>query len=249
MSLQIFTQVAAECVELKGQLEQQIQLAESMRTQRDVALSSLHKHGIASDDFDAKVADFQTLQASNEELRAVIKQMRVEIEQLSDLSDHRNGENMPTANYVRYMEEEVRKVKSENRQLVAQLQQMKKPPTPKRKGSSPAQEDGKRSSQVRSRSPVEGEGGSSQSGAGDVHLQHRGHLIALSDTIASLQREKADLENTVRHWKEKADKLQEKLNEEQELVSPNACSAYYVFCSPQERPQLHSPMVARGVLL
>ncbi len=42
--------------------------------------------------------------------------------------------------------------------------------------------------------------------------QHRSHLIALSDTIASLQREKAELENKSREWKAKAEHLQGRLD-------------------------------------
>lgn len=189
---------------------------ESVRIQRDGAIATLQKHGISCDNhMTGYVSDLQTLKTQNEELRDVIKQMRVELEQLSDMSSQKDG--MPTANYVRYMEEEVRQVKSENRQLVEQLQQTglhRKPPTPttnvKRKSLSPAR-GGKKHN--RSISPSE-----------ESHtVHHHRHLIALSDTISSLQKEKVELENRGKEWKIETEQLQERLKEEAELV--------HIFCA------------------
>lgn len=206
-------QLTAECHELRSQLDHQTQLMETMRNQRDAAIASLNKHGISCDDITGHVMDIQTLQAQNEELREVIRQMRMELEQLSDSPiqrDHHVNQSMPTTNYVQYMEEEVRKVKSENRQLTEQLQQAAaqgKPPTP---------------NTIHKKSPNQGEkrrGHSTPpSPSVDVHLKHQTHLIALSDTIASLQREKVDMENKTREWKTKVEQLQDKLKEEEELV-------------------------------
>lgn len=196
-----------------------------MKTERDAAIATLREHGVPCDNMSVHVTDMQALQAQNTELRGIIKQMRVELEQLSDWSDHRHSKDTPTANYVRYMEEEVRKMKVENRRLSEQLQQMaahRKPPTPeagKRKSRSFTLEDRKSPGP----SALQGAGQlqpspSPSSGTRDVHRQHQSHLIALSDTIASLQREKSQAEALVQQCRGKVQELQSKLKDEQEMV-------------------------------
>lgn len=204
-----------ECQELRQKLERQATLYKTMETQRDAALATLHHHGIPCDEEVAgHMTDIRTLKAQNDEFRSIIAQMRAELEQLSDWSAHggeRSGtEGMPTADYVRYMEGEVRKLKAQSRELVEQLQRTAtqgKPPTPN-------------SVRKKARSPVQAEKQQpSEHAPPCVNVQHRNHLVALSDTIASLHREKAELENTSRDLERNVEHLQERLKEEQELVS------------------------------
>ena len=207
--------MSAECQELRTQLD----LLHTAQTQRDVAIATLQQHGIHCEDLGTQVTEVQALQRQNQELRAIIKQMRAELEQLSDWSDRRASDSTPTTNYVRYMEEEVRKVKSENRKLSEQVQQMaaqRKPPTPnsvKAKTSSPTLE--RKANHTESPDMVQVKHSSATK---DMHHQHRGHLIALSDTIASLQREKGALESQVQEWRSKCEDLQGRLKNEQEMV-------------------------------
>lgn len=180
-----------------------------MSSQRDAAITILHKHGISCDqEIASHVTKITTLSTQNRELQSVIKQMRMELEQLSEWSARKgvqqDSQDMPSLDYVRYMEEQVKKMKSENRQLAEQLQQglpQGKPPTPG----------------CVKRSPV-GERKQATPTSVDVQTQHRSHLVALSDTIASLHKEKAEAECKTREWRRKVDQLQDKLKEEQELV-------------------------------
>lgn len=216
--------MTAELLEVRVQLEHQTQLTHTTKTERDAAIATLHKHGVSCDHLGDHVTDIRTLQAQNEKLRGIIKQMRVELEQLSDWSDRCDGESVPTANYVRYMEEEVRKVKTENRKLSEKVQQtaaQRKPPTPnnaKTDSHSPIHDDRKLLSSGHDESPVPQETRRNSSPSG-VRSQHRTHLIALSDTIASLQREKGEVENQAQQWQGKVKELQDRLKEEQEMVS------------------------------
>ena len=201
-------------------MEQCSKLLDSMQNERDAALAILHQHGISSNDkdFSGCVTDMQTLRAQNDELRHTIKLMREELEQLSDLSTLKREQNVPAANYVRYMEEEVRKVKAENRQLLEQLQlgqgvAQGKPPTP----SSARSKKAKQVSPA-DRHPHSTKEQQEQKESAAVETKHRDHLIALSDTIASLQKEKGKLEIKDRDWSLKVDMLEQKLQEQNEMV-------------------------------
>lgn len=183
-----------------------------MSSQRDAAVTILHKHGISDQEIASQVTKITTLSTQNRELQNVIKQMRIELEQLSEWSTRKgvqqDSQDMPTLDYVRYMEEQVKKMKSENRQLAEQLQQgglppQGKPPTP---GSAKRSPVGERKLPAIPGTSV------------DVQAQHRGHLVALSDTIASLHKEKAEAECKIREWKGKVGQLQDKLKAEEELV-------------------------------
>ena len=213
--MSVGVQLTLECQELRQKLSQQADTEESTRSQRDAALATLHQHGLSCD-VAGHVSVMATLRAQNEEFRNIIKQMRAELEQLSDWSAQRgdpSADSMPTADYVRYMEGEVRTLKTRNRDLAEQLQQaapLGKPPTPN-------------SAKKRTRSPVRAEKKPTDhtppsSPAADT--RHRNHLIALSDTIASLHREKTALESKALEWRKNAEILQESLKEEEELVSP-----------------------------
>lgn len=206
-----------ECQELRQKLEKQRELCECIETQRDAALATLHQHGIPCDNEVAgHMTNIRTLKTQNDEFRSIIAQMRAELEQLSDWSEQRGddpaAESMPTADYVRYMEGEMRKLKSRNRDLAEQLQRTTaqgKPPTPnsaRKKARSPTPTEKKQCSDHTP--PLS---------SAEI-VQHRSHLVALSDTIASLHREKAELENTSRELKGIVEHLQERLKEEQEVV-------------------------------
>lgn len=206
-----------ECQELRQKLCKHTELQESTQNQRDAALATLHQHGISDGDMAGHMADIETLRTQNDEFRNIIKQMRAELEQLSDWSVQRGEpgtDSMPTVDYVRYMEGEVRKLKSQNRDLVEQLQQtvpQGKPPMPNsaKKRTHPltlAEKKQPSPDHTPPSSPA-------------VNAQHRNHLIALSDTIASLHREKEELQNKSREWKRNVELLQQRLKEEEELVS------------------------------
>ena len=215
----IYAQLALECEELRSTLEEQTGQLTATQQERDIAIATLNKHGLASQVTDHvmdHMTQLQHLRQQNEELHSVIRQMRQEIEQLAETPNRKpyyapNQDDrsvLPTSGYIQYMENELIKIKSENRQLLERLQQAPptgKPPTPSaspgRGGSSPT-------------SPRT----ASASSAGE-RRQHRGHLIALSDTIASLQREKGALELTVVQLKSKVEELESSLNREQEQVS------------------------------
>lgn len=207
-----------ECEELRSALEERTSVLTATQQERDIAIATLNKHGLASqvtDHVTDHMTQLQHLRQQNEELHAVIRQMRQEIEHLAETSEKKphsipiqdDRSILPTTGYIQYMENELIKIKSENRQLLERLQQAPptgKPPTPSlssgRGGSSPG-------------SPRT----ASASSAGE-RRQHRGHLIALSDTIASLQREKGALELAVVQLKSKVEELETSLSREQEQV-------------------------------
>lgn len=202
-----------ECQELHLKISQQTEMEECTRNQRDAALATLHQHGVSCD-VAGHMTDMAKLKTQNEEFRNIIKQMRGELEQLSDWSAQRgdpSNDGMPTADYVRYMEGEVRTLKSQNRDLVEQLQQtgpQGKPPTPNSAK--------KRTVQTEKKQPPPDHTPPSSPA---TNTRHRNHLIALSDTIASLHREKTELESRVQEWRKRVETLQGKLKEEEELVS------------------------------
>ena len=185
----------------------------AVQHERDIAITTLNKHGLAgqvTDHVTDHMTQLQHLRRQNEELHGVIRQMRKELEQLAHSSEtadisklttpERDRHVLPTLGYVQYMEKELVKLKSENRQLLERLQQA--PPT----GKPPTPSNGRRSP-----SPPR------TSGSGE-RRQHRSHLIALSDTIASLQKEKGSLELSVVELRSKVEELESCLSKEQEQV-------------------------------
>ena len=157
----------------------------------------------------------EQLRQQNKELHAVIRQMRQEMEQLTGFSEQRDDESHQhtsddgpalTVGYVRYMESEVVRLKSANLQLkerVQELSMMKKPPTPPLVGGS-------------KRTPSPPPTGDKPSRR---ESQHRAHLVALSDTIATLQKEKSALELEALQLNTKVRQLEESLAAHQEKVT------------------------------
>lgn len=196
--------------------------------ERDIAIATLNKHGLASqvtDHVTDHMTQLQHLRRQNEELHAVIRQMRQEIEQIAETPDGKphpvlsqeDRSILPTAGYIQYMENELIRIKSENRQLLERLQQAPptgKPPTP---SASPGRGGGNSPSSPRT---------AGASSAGE-RRQHRGHLIALSDTIASLQREKGALELALVQLRSKVEELESSLNREQEQVGGRVMESPY----------------------
>ena len=197
----------------------------AIQQERDIAIATLNKHGLVShvtNHVTDHLTQLQQLQQQNEELHRVIRQMRQELEHMAHLSvtstgknheqdGHNNNNILPTSGYVHYMEKELIKVKSENRELMERLQQSQptgKPPTPtpSSRQSSPSPPQTSKSAHV---------------GPGE-RRQHRSHLIALSDTIASLQKEKAGLELSVVQLRSRVEELEASLGNEQEQVSDSS---------------------------
>lgn len=226
-------QALAQCRDLQQTVSQQSSVVRVVQGERDVAVATLSKHGLIEEyqtvchqrgvarDHVTEPKDhvIEQLRQQNKELHGVIRQMRQEMEQLTGFSEqrdrelhHHTGDNGPalTVGYVKYMESEVVKLKSENQQLkerVQELSLMKKPPTPplvsgsKRTPSPPPTVD----------KPSKRES------------QHRSHLVALSDTIATLQKEKSALELEVLQLNTKVRQLEDSLTTHQEKVTLNYC--------------------------
>ena len=168
-------------------VSQQCGIVQAVQRERDVAIATLGRHGLteyyqaacgegvaSSHVTDPRDHVIQQLRQRNEELCVVIRQMRSEMEEITDWSEHPTNHitdkehgQVLTHGYVKYMENEVLRLKTESRELSERLQEGRKPPPSgdKRKPPSPRRES-----------------------------QHRSHLIALSDTIASLQRERQGME-------------------------------------------------------
>lgn len=220
--------MSVESKEALSKLEEHTLLCDSLQREKTAAIAVLHQHNIPwRDHVTSHVTELQNLQAQNKELHAIIKQMRTELEQLSDLTEQREnahqreGTGKPSLQYVSYLENDVCKLKSENRQLAERLAQVSKPPTPKssRRQAGPTA--------LEHPSTTTGTAGPLSVSSGDSHVarqqqKHRDQLIALSDTIASLQREKGQLERVCEECKGKAQMLQDKLKEEKEMVSSEA---------------------------
>ena len=211
-------QLSLECKEVRSALEEQTSQMMAIQQERDIAITTLNKHGLASQVAD-HVTDHMTLRQQNEELHGVIRQMRQELEQLAHLSEtprgiihEQDGHAPPTSGYVQYMEKELIRMKSENRQLLERLQQT----TPSGKPPTPTLSSGQRSPSPPRTS------NSAQVGSGE-RRQHRGHLIALSDTIASLQKEKASLELSIVQLRSRVEELETDLNKEKEQVCKLSC--------------------------
>lgn len=187
-----------------------------LRGEKDAALELLGQHNIPwTEETPANhVSEALKLQSQNRELHNIIRQMRAELEQLSDLTEQREREQeeerrkkdeaAPSTHYVTYLERDVCRLKAEIRQMSDRLAQTSKPPTPKSSKSTTGAARGVASESV-SRSRLQ--------------LQHVDQLMVLTNTIAQLQRENGELERSCGDWKEKNQQLQNKLREEREMVS------------------------------
>ena len=223
----LHVQALARCRELQKTVSEHSSVVRAVQEERDVAVATLSRHGLVEEyqsvcqqgcvaqDHVTGPKDIEQLRQQNKELHAVIRQMRQEMEKLTGFSEQ--GDNEPhrqtgddgpalTVGYVRYMESEVVRLKSENHQLkerVQELSVMKKPPTPplvfgrKRTPSPPPTGD----------KPSRRES------------QHRAHLVALSDTIATLQNKKSALELEALQLNTKVQQLEESLAAHQEKVT------------------------------
>lgn len=197
---------------------------QAVQRERDLAIASLDRHGLMEQYqtdcqrvgggageghvIDPRDHMIQQLTRQKEELHNVVKQMRREMEQLTELSDqpanetapkpdgrHKEDTGMVTTGYVKFLEKELSGLKSENRKLEEKLQESRKPPTPpppsrERKTQSPS-----------------------------VERRHRGHLIALSDTIACLQRERGEMAGEVRRLEGELERREGRIRELSEQVS------------------------------
>lgn len=206
-------------------LDEQTLQHHSVQREKDAVLGVLHKHNIPWEDhLTSHVTELQKLQSQNRELHATIKQMRSELEQLSEMTECEREQQQvgePSVQYITYLENDVCKLKSKNRQLAERLAQVSKPPTPRcsqrqagltSPGVTGDQQHPASSATVAAVSSGEG------SAVGQLQQQHREQLIALSDTIACVQREKGQLEREREEWRDKAQLLQDQLTEEKEMV-------------------------------
>ena len=216
-------QALARCRELQKTVSEQSSVVRAVQEERDVAVATLSRHGLV-DEYQSvcqqggvaqdhvtgpKDHVIEQLREQNKELHAVIRQMRQEMEQLTGFSEqgdsephHQTGDDGPalTVGYVRYMESEVVRLKSKNHQLEEQLSLMKKPPTPPHRKHTPSP-------------PPTGDKPSRR------ESQHRAHLVALSDTIATLQNKKSALELEALQLNTKVQQLEESLAAHQEKVT------------------------------
>ncbi len=193
---------------MQDQLEEQNQRLLLLQSERDAALDTLQSHGLSCDHHMTK--NISSLEAQNSELRHVIKQMREELEKLTDQPEmvgHEPSSSKVSQDYVRYMESEVRKMKLENRELLNRLQlsspQGKPPPAPPPPNSSSLKK-------VPSPPP-------SPTPPKSLRLSQH-HLVALSETIATLNREKGELERRCEEERLRTSQLQDRLKEEKEMV-------------------------------
>lgn len=129
------------------------------------------------------------LQKQNSELHSVIRQMRTELEELAEPTN----QVAASAGYIQYMEKELNDLKTRNRDLEEQVKTM---------GNPPSLDMGK---PPRPHSP-------------SVERKHRSHVIALSDTIASLQRDKCSLELEVCQGKTRLEQLEGTIKDYKEKV-------------------------------
>ena len=223
-------QALARCRDLQQTVSEQSSVVRAVQEERDVAVATLSRHGLVEEyqsvcqqggvaqdhATEAKDHVIEQLRQQNKELHAVIRQMRLEMEQLTGFSEQRENEphhqtsddgEALTVGYVKYMESEVVRLKSENHQLrerVQELSMMKKPPTPPLVGGG------------RKHTPSPPPTGDKPSRR---ESQHRAHLVALSDTIATLQKEKSALELEALQLNTKVQQLEESLTAHQEKVT------------------------------
>lgn len=145
------------------------------------------------------------LRQQNSDLHNVIRQMRTELEMITEPT------NQISASYVQYMERELQELKSRNRELEVKVQSKQisaeKPPR------SPSVERQTRGHTTNEKSHVISED------------THRSHVIALSDTIAALQRDKYGLEVELRQFKARVSQLEGQLQQHKEKVRTTLGSA------------------------
>ena len=212
-------QALARCRELQQASEQQEAVVMAAQRERDIAMATLGRHGLAeelqcreggADDHVSNPRDhmIQQLRQQNEELHQVIAEMREAMEQVTNWTEETEkpanqiaAQEVLTVGYVKYLESEVVRLKAVKRQLGERVQELsasRKPPTPP---------------------PSHDKGSATPPPSGDKNAaRHRGHLVALSDTIATLQREKVALEGQVlrlqsegQRWKETAQQHQQQV--------------------------------------
>ena len=214
-------QALAQCRELQEVSQQQETVVRAAQRERDVAMATLGRHGLA-EEFQAVCREagagdhvtnpkdhmIQQLQQQNEELRTVIAEMREAMEQVTNRTEKTKkpasqvgAQAVLTVGYVKYLESEVVQLKAEKRELEERIQELlarKKPPTPP---------------------PSHNKGNITPPPSGDKQsARHRSHLVALSDTIATLQHEKVTLEGQVlrlqsegQRWRETAQQYQQQV--------------------------------------
>ena len=190
-------QAAAECKQLQMEVNGQAEVLKQVQLERDTVVAALEKprHGYQT----SSQGDFSELEQKNRELKAVIQEMRKEMEQCVRASDApMRASHAPlgvmdapcTAEYVGYLEKELAEVKAEKRKMADHLEELgahRKPPTPPPPPPPPPSQSPARTS--------------------SSDWRHRTHLIALSDTIATLQREKCALELEVIRLKGREEQL------------------------------------------
>lgn len=138
------------------------------------------------------------LRQQNTDLHNVIRQMRTELETIAEPT------NQIAASYVQYMERELQELKSKNRDLEVKVQSKQisteKPPR------SPSVDKVNKDHVTREKGHVINE------------ETHRSHVIALSDTIATLQRDKSSLETQLSQCQAKVGELEVQLQDHREKV-------------------------------
>ena len=196
-------------------------------------MASLERHQHLSAGSSARVPSSELeqknveLEQRNRELKAVIQEMRQEMEQCvsADPAGIADGQlrvkdafsrvsDAPySAEYVSYLERELAEMKAEKRKMGERLDELaahRKPPTPPPPPPPlPLPQSPARTSSADSR--------------------HRAHLIALSDTIATLQREKCGLELEMVRLKGREEQLQGMVRLCQEEVKGRGLASAHTF--------------------
>ena len=183
----------AELEERKIQISQLQHTLEDIIKEKDAAIATLQSHNLHQH-FLTHLKEYgghvtkpavphDEISQQNEQLKSIISQMRQEMEQLSH--NPQSGENggFCSQGYIKYLENELMRVTTENRKLRAESKEdtrkedkmAHKPPLAPPLQSHTAEEKPPRPS-----SPS--------------MARHCGHLVALSETIVVLQREKTALE-------------------------------------------------------
>ncbi|XP_013420877.1 coiled-coil domain-containing protein 57 [Lingula anatina] len=170
------------------ELQQRESLIRVLTRDRDQALATLKQHGLVLDrNIDTSAVhgtptqseseEISQLQAQNEKLRTVIRQMRTEMENIGDQEPVKQKPgNSVTEEYVRMLEDEVRSLKSKMRNAESDLQTKQQP---------------------REDPPLAQAQDLLMKSIGDNALV-RSHIQSLNDTIASLRREKVELSAQVK---------------------------------------------------
>jgi len=139
------------------------------------------------------------LKQQNSDLHDVIRQMRAELEDIAEPS------NPISVSYVQYMEREVQQLKGKNHELESKIQSKlvsaEKPPrSPSTERTKAANKDSEKAHAT----------------SGGIHMSH---VIALSDTIATLQREKNEMAVQLSQANTKTRELEQLVREHKEKVS------------------------------